>query len=136
GHIRSVAVIDGKRVDLNDRFAFQNVQPWNDIIFIDDPDRKTSLVPLFNMISGTTLADRKTIAPIVKDLKIMIASNWILESSGTSESGRQFVSQLDDYYVRYAKDHGNTIQPIVDCHGKEFFTDWDALDWNQFDTFS
>lgn len=136
GHIRSVAVIDGKRVDLNDRFAFQNVQPWNDIIFIDDPDKRTSLVPLFNMISGTTLADRKTIAPIVKDLKIMIASNWILESSGTSESGRQFVSQLDDFYVRYSKEHGNTLTPIVDAHGKEFFTDWDALDWNQFDTFS
>lgn len=136
GHIRSVAVIDGKRIDLNDRFAFQNVQPWNDIIFIDDPDKRTSLVPLFNMISGTTLADRKTIAPIVKDLKIMIASNWILESSGTSEAGRQFISQLDDFYVRYSKKHNNTIQPLVDCHGKEFFTDWDAKDWNLFDSFS
>jgi hypothetical protein len=136
GHIRSVAVIDGKRVDLNDRFAFQNVQPWNDIIFIDDPAKSTSLVPLFNMISGTTLADRKTIAPIVKDLKIMIASNWILESAGTSESGRQFVSQLSDYYIDYAKKNKNTIQPIVDLHGKEFFTDWDDRDWAEFDNFS
>lgn len=136
GHIRSVAVIDGKRIDLNDRFAFQNVQPWDDIIFIDDPAKNTSLVPLFNMISGTTLADRKTISPIVKDLKIMIASNWILESAGSSESGRQFVSQLDDFYVRYSKEHNNTIQPLVDVHGKEFFTDWDEGDWKQFDTFS
>lgn len=136
GHIRSVAIIDGKRVDLSDRFAFQNVQPWNDIIFIDDPAKSTSLVPLFNMISGTTLADRKTIAPIVKDLKIMIASNWILESSGTSEAGRQFVSQLDDFYIRYSASHNHTIQPLVDFHGKEFFTDWNKQDWAEFDTFS
>jgi len=136
GHIRSVAVIDGKRIDLNDRFAFQNVDPWNDIIFIDDPDKRTSLVPLFNMITGTTLADKKNVAPIVKDLKIMIASNWILESSGTSEAGRQFVSQLDDFYVQYSIKHHNTIQPLVDYHGKEFFTDWNDRDWAEFDTFS
>lgn len=136
GRIRSVAVIDGKRIDLNDRFAFQNVDPWNDIIFIDDPDKRTSLVPLFNMITGTTLADKKNVAPIVKDLKIMIASNWILESTGTSEAGRQFVSQLDDFYVRYSKAHDNTIQPLVDYHGKEFFTDWNEKDWAEFDTFA
>jgi len=135
GHIRSVTVIDGKRVDLNDRFAFQTVEPWTDVVFIDDPSKFTSLTPLFNMISGQTTADRKTIKPVVSDLKVMIASNWILEQEGSSESGRQFVSQLDNFYVRYAKEHKDTITPIVDLHGKEFFTDWDAKDWSQFDTF-
>lgn len=136
GHIRNVAVVDGKRVDLTDRFAFQNVQPWTDVIFIDDPDKRTSLIPLFNMISGTTIADRKSVNPIIKDLKVMIAANWVLESAGTSEAGRQFVSQLSDFYTRYSKEHDNTIQPLVDLHGKEFYTDWDAQDWAQFDSFS
>lgn len=135
GQIRSVVVIDGKRIDLNDRFAFQTVQPWTDVIFIDDPSKYTSIVPLFNMISGTTIADRKTISPIVKDLKIMFASNWILEAQGSSEAGRQFVSQLSDHYIKIAKEK-KTLQPIVDTHGKEFYTDWDEKDWNRFDTFS
>lgn len=136
GYIRSVAVIDGKRVDLNDRFAFQVVKPWTDVILIDDADRKTSLNSLFNMITGTTTADRKNIDPIQAMIKIMITTNWILESAGRSESGRQFVSQVGSFYADYAKDQGNTIQPIVDYHGKEFFTDWDAKDWSEFDTFS
>jgi hypothetical protein len=135
--IRSVTVIDGKQVNLKDnRFAFQTVQPWTDVIFIDDPSKYMSLVPLFNMITGQTSAEKKGLDPIVKDLKIMIASNWVLEAEGTSESGRQFVSQLDDYYVRWSKEHKDTITPIVDAHGKEFFTDWNDKDWAQFDTFS
>lgn len=136
GKIRSVTVIDGKQVDLTNRFAFQTVEPWTDVVFIDDPSKYMSLVPFFNMISGQTTADKKGTAPVVKDFKFLIASNWILEAEGSSESGRQFVSQLDDFYLRYAKANDDTITPIVDLHGKEFFTDWDDKDWNQFDTFS
>ena len=136
GKIRNVTVIDGKQVDLTNRFAFQTVEPWTDIVFIDDPAKYMSLVPLFNMITGQTIADKKGKAPIVKDFKFVIASNWILEAEGQSETGRQFVSQLDDFYVRYSKEHSDTITPIVDLHGKEFFTDWDAKDWAQFDTFA
>ena len=137
GKIRSVTVIDGKQVDLRNRFAFQTIQPWTDIVFIDDPSKYTSLVPLFNMISGQTSADKKGVNPVVKDdIKFMIASNWILEAQGQSESGRQFVSQLDDYYVRYSKEHKDTLTPIVDAHGGEFFTDWTEKEWARFDTFS
>lgn len=136
GYIRSVAVIDGKRTDLNDRFAFQVVKPWTDVILIDDADRRTSLNSLFNMITGTTTADRKNIDPIQAALKIMITTNWILESAGRSESGRQFVSQVGSFYADYAKANNDTIQPIVDYHGKEFFTDWDNRDWSEFDSFA
>lgn len=137
GKIRSVVKIDGKTIDFKDRFKFQTVQPWTDIVFIDDPSKYMSLNPLFNVITGELTSDRKNRNPLTKSIKLMIASNWILESEGTSESGRQFVTQLDDYYVRYAKEHGNTITPIMDAHGgKEFFTDWEAKDWNQFDSFA
>lgn len=135
GKVRSVITIDGKQVDFRNRFAFQTVQPWTDVVFIDDPSKFMSLIPLFNMISGDINADRKNQNPIVKAVKFMIASNWILEAEGESEVGRQFVTQLDDYYIRYAKEHKNTITPIVDAHGKEFFTDWDDKDWSKFDTF-
>jgi hypothetical protein len=133
GKIRSVTVIDGKTLDLKNRFAFQTVEPWTDIVFIDDPSKYVSIVPLFNMISGTTSADKKGTSPIVKPLKFMIASNWVLEAGESSEAGRQFVSQLDDYYLRMGK---GSITPIVDLHGKEFFTDWNDSDWSAFDSFS
>lgn len=136
GKIRSMVVIDGKQIDLRNRFALQTILPWTDVVFIDDPFKQMSLVPFFNMISGNTVADRKNKEPLERSLKYMIASNWILEAEGTSETGRQFVTQLDDFYVRYGKEHGDTIAPIVHMHGKEFFTDWDATDWSQFDTFS
>ena len=136
GKIRSMVTIDGKQVDFRNRFAFQTVQPWTDVVFIDDPSKYMSIVPLFNMISGDLYADRKAINPIVKPVKFMIASNWILEAEGKSESGRQFVTQLDDFYARYSAEHKNTLTPIVDLHGKEFFTDWNETDWNKFDSFA
>lgn len=136
GKIRSMVTIDGKQVDFRNRFAFQTVQPWTDVVFIDDPSKYMSIVPLFNMISGDLYADRKALNPIVKPVKFMIASNWILEAEGKSESGRQFVTQLDDFYARYSTEHKNTLTPIVDLHGKEFFTDWDENDWHKFDSFA
>lgn len=136
GKIRSMVTIDGKQFDPKNRFAFQVVQPWTDVVFIDDPGRGMSLQPLFNMITGELSADRKGLLPVVKGVKFMFASNWILEAEGNSEAGRQFVTQLDDFYVRWGKQHKDTITPIVDFHGKEFFTDWNDKDWNEFDTFS
>jgi len=135
-HIRSVVVIDGKRTDLNDRFAFQRVQPWTDVVFIDDPKKYTSIVPLFNVITGGLEAEGKGMDSFMIYLKIMIAANWIMEIEGESETGRQFITQLNDFYVRYSKEHDNTVTPLVDFHGKEFFTDWDEKDWSQFDSFS
>lgn len=136
GKIRSVVTLDGKRIDFNDKFAFQTVQPWTDVVFIDDPSKYMSIVPLFNMITGDLSAEPKGGKPIIKQVKFLIASNWVLEAGGESEAGRQFVTQLDDFYVRYAKEHKDTITPLVDLHGKEFFTDWDEKDWAQFDSFA
>jgi hypothetical protein len=135
GYIRNIVVLDGKRLDLKDRFAFQTVKLATEIVFIDDPSKYMSLVPLFNMITGDLSAEGKGSKPVVKKVKFIIASNWILENEGSSESGRQFVTQLDDYYIRYGKENGDTIAPIVHKHGKEFFTDWNSDDWSQFDSF-
>lgn len=136
GKIRNMVTIDGKTLDLSNRFAFQTVEPWTDIVFIDDPSKFMSLTPLFNMITGNMNADRKNMLPVIKSVKFLIASNWILEASGTSEAGRQFVTTVNDFYVQWGKKNGDTITPIVDYHGKEFFTDWDEKDWAQFDSFS
>lgn len=136
GKIRSVVTLDGKRIDFSDKFAFQTVQPWTDVVFIDDPSKYMSIVPLFNMITGDLSAEPKGGKPIIKQVKFLIASNWVLEAGGESEVGRQFVTQLDDFYVRYAKANKDTIQPLVDLHGKEFFTDWNENDWAAFDSFA
>lgn len=134
GQIRSVTIIDGKQVDFRDnRFALQKVTPWTEIVFIDDPKRTMSLAPLFNMITGDTDAEAKGENQLTLSLKYMIASNWILELDGTSEQGRQFITQISDFYLRY-KD-GTPLQPLVDLHGKEFFTGWDEEDWRCFDSF-
>jgi hypothetical protein len=58
-----------------------------------------------------------------------------MEADGSSEADRQFISQLDSFYTHYAKKHGDTITPIVHCHGKRFFTEWNEKDWAQFDSF-
>lgn len=130
GKIRSVTIIDGKTLDLKNRFAFQTVSASTEVVFIDDPSKYTSLAPLFNMITGQATFDMKGTKPIVREFKFLIASNWILEAEGRSEAGRQFVSQLDDHYAKT-----NSLTPIVDEHGKEFFTDWNTKDWSEFDSF-
>jgi len=135
GKIRHVTLIDGKQVDFRNRFWLQTIQPWTDIIFIDDPKANTSILPMFNMITGTVTADRKGLIPLEIQAKFLFASNWIMESSGSSESDRQFISQLSDYYTNYAKKHADTITPIVHAHGKRFFTEWDEQDWSKFDSF-
>jgi hypothetical protein len=136
GKIRNMVVLDGKQIDFrNNRFALQQVTPWTEVVFIDDPHKYMSLIPLFNMITGESNVERKGQDPLQRSLKYMIASNWILEAEGTSEQGRQFITQLDDFYIRYGKEHKNNLAPIVHLHGKEFFTDWDEKDWEKFDSF-
>lgn len=136
GKIRNMVTLDGKHVNFHDRFAFQSVDPWTDVVFIDDPSKFMSIVPLFNKISGNLQVEKKNRDQISTSVKFMFASNWIFESEGNSEIGRQFVTQLDDFYVRYGKENKDTITPILDYHGKEFFTEWDEKDWNQFDSFA
>jgi len=85
------------------------------------------------MITGDTDAEAKGANQLTLSLKYMIASNWILELDGSSEQGRQFITQIDDFYLRY-KD-GKELQPLVHLHGKEFFTGWDEEDWRAFDSF-
>lgn len=137
GKIRNMVTIDGKQVDFrNNRFALQQVTPWTQVVFIDDPHKYMSLIPLFNMISGESSTEKKNKDPLQMSLKFMIASNHILEAEGTSEQGRQFVTQVDDFYIRYGKENKNILAPIVHLHGKEFFTDWDEKDWAKFDSFA
>jgi hypothetical protein len=135
GKLRNVTVIDGKQVDFKNRFAWQTVKPWTHIVFMDDVAKGMSLVPLFNMISGGLYADQKNASPLELWVKFLISSNWVLEAGGSSEKGRQFIIQVDDFYVKWGKEHGDTLTPIVDFHGKEFFTDWNDHDWNEFDSF-
>lgn len=130
--IRNTLILDGKQIDFrNNRFILQQATPWTKVVFIDDPYKGMSIIPMFNMITGDSQAERKGMDPINLNLKWMIASNFIMEAEGRSESGRQFVTQLDDYYAR-----GNSLTPVVDQHKKEFFTEWDEKDWAKFDSFA
>lgn len=136
GNIRSMVTVDGKRVDFTDKFALQKVNPWTKVLFIDDPKKGMSIAPLFNMITGSTDAESKSINQITLPLKVMIAANWIMELEGTSEQGRQFITQLSAFYVEYGKAHDNSSRPIWLYHGKDFFTEWDDKDWKRFDSFA
>jgi hypothetical protein len=135
GYIRNMVTIDGKTLDTTNRFAFQKIRPSTQVVFIDDPKKYMSLAPLFNMITGDTDAEAKGQDVISSPLKYIFASNWLLELEGNSERGRQFITQIDDYYVRYAKENDGTLRPIVHKHKKEFFTEWDDSDWSKFDSF-
>jgi hypothetical protein len=134
--VRSVSVIDGKQVDFKNRFWLQTVKEYSDIIFMDDLKINTSIIPMFNMISGSVQAEPKGQAPIELDnAKFLIASNYILEADGNSEADRQFISQASNFYSEYSKAHGDVLTPVVHYHGKRFFSGWDEKDWNEFDSF-
>ncbi|GAA4470452.1 hypothetical protein GCM10023189_59070 [Nibrella saemangeumensis] len=137
---RPVAVIDGKKFDPNDRFCFQQVNLDTVIIQIDDPDRKKFSFERFYSVltEGITVEKKNEHAfkiPLLESPKIVISTNSVLESEGSSNIRRQFVLEFSDYYKKRIK-FGEKSNPIVDVHGCTFFTDdWDDDEWSRFDRY-
>jgi len=136
--MRSTAKIDGKKFDNKDKFRWQAVTRQTDVVWIDDVHHKFDFSVLHSCSTDGWNIERKHkdeffIAP-EDSPKVVIASNTILTSQGTTNRRRQFIVEFSDHYS--SKIITGTEEPIKDEHGCIFFSDdWDEAEWSKFYSF-
>jgi hypothetical protein len=136
--MRNVVKIDGKHLDISNKFKWELLTPSTQVAWLDDvkPDFDFSILHS-NLTDGWTV-ERKHFSQFIIDAKdspkTVICSNSILKGGGSTNKRRQFVIELSDYYSRQIK-RGDE-KPIEQTHGGIFFSNsWNKNEWNMFFTF-
>jgi hypothetical protein len=130
GHIRRTAFIDARTMQKEDnRFLFGEVTEETQFLHVSDPRYYNILSDMFNRVEGKFKVEDKNVkAKYIKSPpKIAISSNIMFPAENSSEKARQVPIILKPYYRDLGVD-----EPILDTHGKRFFTEWTADDWNKF----
>lgn len=135
--MRSTVKIDGKQIDMKNRFKFELVSPDTQIIWIDDPNKSFEFELLFSCLTDGWTVERKYMPQFFikaeNSPKVLITSNVILDIRGTSNKRRQFVVELNDYYSSKIVDGDES--PVEKEHGVLFKESWAEMDWNTFYSF-
>ncbi|MBD3270419.1 hypothetical protein GF376_02740 [Candidatus Peregrinibacteria bacterium] len=126
--LRKVTKIDGKSLDLNQRFAFQQVELDTEIVQFDDVERNFNFEKLFPAITEGVSVEKKgkdkILIPFEKSPKIAITTNYAINGSGSSHRRRKLEFDLTSYY-------SDKYSPY-DKFNHLFFQDWDTEQWNSF----
>lgn len=131
--LRTTKVLDGKRWkarDENDKF-FGSVSRETQVVCISDPSHQNLFESLFVKSQGPFTSDKKygveVDIPMEDTPKIAVTSNIVFDASDSSNKRRQIPILINGFY-RDLK----LPTPIVKVHGKEFYTEWDAKEYNLF----
>lgn len=133
---RSVCFIDAKTVRPDGAFLLQNLQPYNQCIFLDDFSTGFPVEILNNMITGEMVVEKKNkgsfVIPFELSPKFFGASNTGLIDFMSSTQGRRM--NLLEYSNFYSKELEKGDNDVIErVHGKSFFTeDWSHSDWAKF----
>ncbi len=130
-YLKHAVQMDGKSVDLKERFAFQQVGLDTQLIIFDDADKKFDFEALFQRITGDFVVERKNKERFTIQFsdspKMVITTNHVLRGEGNSFERRQHIIEFSDFY--------KTRKP-AEIHGGLFFEQWDAEEWNKFYSFA
>ncbi|ELY2010333.1 hypothetical protein SL057_001377 [Flavobacterium psychrophilum] len=129
---RNVTSQNGKNIDLSDnRFAFQSVTLFTDLLFLDDVKKGFEFEQLFSVVTDKMIVEQKHKPsfeiPFEFSPKIIISSNYQIQGDSSSHNRRKYLILLNNYF-------SDTYTPYMEF-GHIFFTDWDKTEWNRFDTF-
>jgi hypothetical protein len=129
--IKNVERVDGKNYEFKSTFTFQMVKLGTQIIDFNDVKANFDFERLFSVITDGMTIEYKNRSPFVipfpESSKIMISTNYTIKGIGSSYKDRMFEIEFSDHYT---PDH----KP-KDEFGHDFFTGWDAEEWNRFDNF-
>ena len=135
--LRNVLILDGKNINFNSSFAFQNVKPDTDLIYIDDviggfkgrnESKNFNFETLYSAISeGVSyegkFKERVNMTP-EESPNFIISTNYSISGDSESNKGRKIDLELHNYYDSY-------LTP--DKHFKGYFFDnWNNDEWNMF----
>lgn len=127
--------IDGKEFINTDKFHFQRIEPSTQVVWLDDPKPDFEFSTIFSAITDGLTVERKYLPQIYFDPsespKWLICSNTVLNNSGSSNKGRQYVVEFSNHYSK--KIITGNEEPIVEEHNGLFFSDnWSKEEWNLF----
>ena len=131
GHMKRVSVLDGKQFSFEKSFPYQTVGADTQILVFDDVRKNFAFENLFSLITeGITLEKKNKDAihiPVHKSPKIVINTNYTIGGVGGSFERRKFEVELSSHFGAHHTPY--------DEFGKMLFDEWDAKDWQEFDSF-
>jgi len=135
--MRNTVIIDGKKMNLEDRFIWQDVTVQSQIVVIHDPKPSLNFSAFHSCLSDGWSIEKKnqpqfSIKP-EESPKMVITSNSIVKGEGTTNKRRQYIIEFSDHYQKQIIK--GIEEPIVAEHGCLFFDkdDWSKEEWNKFD---
>lgn len=136
--LRAVRDIDGKKFKPDHQFAYQLVQPSDQIIHLNDVKPNFDVLCLNAILSDGLTVERKNALSFMiskeKSPKFLITSNSGLKTNGTTRKRRICLFPMANHYSSLLKK--GVANPIIHEHCKAFFSeDWSAEEWDQFYSF-
>jgi len=123
-----MANINGRNVNFNNRFLFQNVNTDTNVILFDDTNDKFNFTALYSVITNGLTIEKKNKQAIqlshIDTPKFVITSNTVLTDESNSGKRRKFEVEFSDYF--------NEEHTPQDEFGCMFFTEWDDYEMNLF----
>ena len=131
GHIKNIVIEDGKKFDSKSQFAYQKVNKDTQIFLMDDVPKHFNFESLFSIITeGMTVEKKGKDAyqiPATESPKISITTNYTIRGSGASHERRVFEVEIANYF--------NDKKTPEMKFKQLFFTQWDKMEWANFDNF-
>ena len=134
--LRNVSKIDGKHLQSDNRFKWEQVTPSTQVVWLDDVKADFDFSILHsNLTDGWTIERKYKPQFIIEPInspKTVICSNSIIKRDGSTNKRRQHIIELSDFYS--SRIVRGDEKPIEEIHGCLFFskTQWDANEWNMF----
>lgn len=129
--LREVACVTGDRIDFKKSFVFQEVSESTQITWIDEPDKDLDMKNFFTRITNGLPIEKKNknviYIPNEKAPKFGFTTNFKPKGSSGSHKRRRIDFGVSAHY--------NINHTPIDEFSKNFFTEWDDSEWNQFFTF-
>ena len=128
--LRKTSFIEGTKFEdpKKNKFVWQTVDPFADIVCLDDVEATFKYRWLYNAITNYFSIERKQRDPVQlpfkQSPKFVVTTNHGIMDSGGSDIRRRVVLGFQDYY---SKDY-----TPEDDFGREFFDDWDVKQWSYF----
>ncbi len=127
-HSRVFMEVNGKNFIQKDKHRYEECSLETQLISINDVNKNMPIDTWFNDITEGVSVNKKNEKPFLVRAKIIISTNKTIKIDGESAIDRVRQFEFSDYYDSNKSPEGES--------GRWFFSqDWDASEWNRFDTF-
>ncbi len=129
GHMKRLAILNGKTFDGSKSFAYQTVGADTQILVYDDIPKNFAFENLFSVVTeGITLEKKNKDAiklSVGKSPKIVITTNYTIGGVGGSFERRKWEIEFSSYF-------SNAHTPLNEF-GHLLFDEWSEPEWKKFD---